>query len=193
MNYSMTNIRPISSPSDPLYVSVASTIITPAVVSSPSVKAALDGTYFISSAGSQTVAANQFLLVQHTVPANTNRTIYIQRVSGGAITNTTIDILYNATFAAAGTSIAPINSNLGSSNSSVVTAKFLSSSAPDPTIGGTRINSIIQTGGPVVVDYEGRLVIPSTTSARTFYIRLANNTNQSNILSINVAWWELPS
>lgn len=189
----MPNNFPISSQANPLYVSVTSTIITPAVVSSPAVKAALDGTFCMSSTGSQTVAANQFLLVQHTVPANVNKTIYIQRVSGGAITNTTIDIMYNATFAATGTAFTPINSNLGKSTSSVVTGKFLSSSAPDPTTGGTRVNSIIQTGGPVVIDYDGRLVIPSTTSQRTFYIRLANNTNQANTLAINVSWWELPS
>lgn len=112
---------------------------------------------------------------------------------GGAITNTTIDLLYNATFPAAGTTITPVNSQLGNPTTSVVTAKYVSSSAPDPTVGGTHVNSIIQTGGPVVVDYDGTLIIPSTTSQRTFYVRLANNTNQSNILSINVSWWELPS
>ncbi|WP_110113174.1 hypothetical protein [Bacillus sp. CGMCC 1.16541] len=177
---------------DPLFVSMTSSLTSPTTVVSAAETAAFQGRFFESSTGSQSVAANGFLVVQYTIPANSNRTVYIQRVSGGATTNTTIDILFNATFAAAGTTITPVNSNLASAITSVVTGKYLSQ-ATDPTTGGTRVNSIIQTGGPVVIDYSGRIIIPSTTTDRTFYIRLANNTNQTNILSVNVSWWELVS
>lgn len=177
---------------DPLYVQNVTSVSDATVISPQEAAAALDGNFYNISTGSLSVAANGFLTVQLTIPINSNRTIYIARVSGGAITNTTIDIFFNATFAAAGTALTPVNTNTSSSNTSVVTGKYLTGAA-DPTTGGTRLASIIQTGGPVLVDYDGRIIIPATTTTRTFYIRLANNTNQVNLLSINVGYWELVS
>ncbi|GLI07642.1 hypothetical protein YDYSG_36720 [Paenibacillus tyrfis] len=184
------NYNPVSGLNQPIYVKSIQTITTPNIVSSPSYAAAQNGTFFAITTQSRSVAANGFLTTQLTNPANSGRTLYIQRVSGGATVNTTIDILLNATFSAAGTSITPVNSNQGSTNTSLTTSKLITQ-ATDPTIGGIIFNSIIQTGGPVVIDFNGEIAIPPTTTNRTFYVRLVNNTNQTNLLSLNISWFEL--
>jgi hypothetical protein len=161
----------------------------PLIVEDLAQQAGRDGTFFVVSTGSQAVVANGFLAVQINIPANVSRTVNISRVSGGASVNTTIDLLFNATFAAAGTALSVINGNAGSTRTSITTAKFISQ-ATDPTSGGTRLNSIIHTGGPLVYDVDGRYIIPSGVLAYTFYVRVINNTNQSNLLSINVSFWE---
>jgi len=186
-NYSVFNQE-----EKPLYVHTVNPVSQPVTVNDPGAAAAIDGKFFAVSTGSQTVAANGFLVVQGTVPINVGKTIYITRISGGATVNTTIDFFLNANFATTGTSVTPANTNAGSVNTSVVTAKFLSQ-ATDPTTGGVQISSIIQIGGPVVIDINGRYIIPSSTSVRTFYLRLANNANETNLLSININWWELMS
>ena len=151
---------------------------------------ARSGNVYTVSTGSLTISANGYLVVQLTNPANSGRTIYINRISGGATTNTTFDILKNATFSAAGTPLTPTNTNWSYADTSAITGKYLSQS-PDPTTGGTLMMSIIQVGGPVVLDFDGMYIMPSSTTNREFYIRLINNANQVNILSVNINWWEL--
>jgi len=49
------------------------------------------------------------------------------------------------------------------------------------------VSSLLQTGGAVVVNYNGSWVMPSNT---TLVMRLINNTNQINPLSVGLQWWE---
>ncbi|WP_110113173.1 hypothetical protein [Bacillus sp. CGMCC 1.16541] len=177
---------------DPLFVSMNSTVTSPTVVTPVAQMAAMEGNFYSVTTGRESVAANGFLSIQLTMPANSNRTIYVQTVFGGATTNTTVDLLFNATFAAAGTAITPVNTNSGSTNTSAIVGKYISQ-ATDPTTGGTLFSSIIQTGGTVTEIYDGAVVVPSTTSDRTLYTRLTNNTNQVNILAITITYWELIS
>lgn len=190
MSASNCNCTVSNTPCNPLYVKNTTSLTNPIVTISQASQAAMQGQFFTITTGSQSVTTmNNVLVVQMTIPANSNKTVYIQRVSGGATANTVIDILYNATFAAAGTSQTPVNTNQGSSKTSVVSAKF--TTGTDPTTGGTLVNSIIQTGGPVVIDYDGRLIIPSTTTDRTFYVRLINTSGGTNSLSVNISYWEI--
>lgn len=147
---------------------------------------ARSGKVYTVSTGPQAVAANGFLLVQLTNPAISGKTMYIDCISGGSITNTTVDMLKNASFADAGTALTPHNTNWSFSDTSIVTGKYLSQ-ATDPTTGGTLLLSIIQTGGPDVVDFGGRYIV----SSGQLYIRLTNNINQTSALSINITWWEI--
>lgn len=176
----------------PLFVQSTTSITDATVIESQATAASKNGTFYAVSTGSQSIAPNNFLLLQLTVPINSGKTIYISRVSGGSIANTTIDLFFNATFAAAGTAVTPANFNAGSSNTSVVTAKFIATT-PDPTTGGTRLASVIQTSGPIEVNYDGRFIVVATTTTRTFYVRLVNNSSQTNLLSVNVSYWELDS
>lgn len=147
------------------------------------------GNYYGITTGAQSVVANGFLVVQLTNPANSGKTINISSIRGGATVNTTLDVFKNATFAAAGTPLTPRNRNWAFADASAVTGKWLTQGT-DPTTGGTLLASMIQTGGSVDVSYEGRIIIPSATTDRQFYIRLTNNVNQANTLAVTIAWWE---
>ena len=145
----------------------------------------LGSSYSVTTA-TQTVASNGFLDVQISNPTGSGKSLHIVGVTGGATTNTTIDLVKNGTFAAAGTTLTPRNINFGFSDSSIATVKWITQ-ATDPTTGGVLVSSLIQIGGAVVVNYNGSWVMPSNT---TLVMRLVNNTNQSNPLSIGLQWWE---
>ena len=161
----------------------------PLISVTPAVHSSILGQYYLISTGSQSVTGQGHILaLQINIPANINKTVFIDKITGGSISHTTIDVLYNASFAAPGTSILPVNVNLGSSNTSLVTGKFFTGA--DPSVGGTIIKCIIQTGGSLIIEYDGRLIIPSSTSNQTILIRLINTSNQTNNLSINLGYWE---
>lgn len=113
--------------------------------------------------------------------------MYIARISGGSTTNTTIDVIRNGTFTDAGTPLTPRNTNTLFTDNSIMTAKYITQ-ATAPTVGGFILNTIIETGGPVDIEYNGRIIISANN---TLLVRLVNNTNQVNILSLNVSWWRL--
>lgn len=175
----MPNTKIISASSEPVFAET-----TPGYI-----YGAANGHVYDITTGSIDVAANGFLLVQLTNPANSGKTIYIVRIAGGSTVNTNLDIFKNATFSPSGTSITPHNNNWSYSDASSCTAKY-SNSATDITSGGTLMITFIQTGGQMLIAFDGRLVIPSSTSDRQFYIRLKNNTNQTNTCSFSLAYWE---
>jgi len=175
----MPNYKIITASSDQLYVES-----TPGYI-----YGAAAGQVYDITTGSIDVVANGFLLVQLTNPANSGKTIYIARIAGGSLVNTTLDIFKNATFSGSGTPITPHNNNWSYSDASACTAKYINS-ATDITSGGTLMITFIQTGGQMLIAFDGRLVIPSSTSDREYYIRLKNNTNQTNTCSFSLAYWE---
>ena len=175
----MPNFHIVSNANDPLLV----------LNNQPFADATINGQVYDVSTAEHDVPANGFLTIQLTIPANQGKTIYILRLIGGSTVNTTLDILRNATFTG-GTTITPVNNNWSYTNTSVCTAKYLSQ-ATDPTTGGTNVLSLVQTGGGLLLPFDGRLVIPSSTTDRYFYIRLSNKTNQVNLCSISIAYWEV--
>ncbi len=175
----MTNYKIINSNEEPLF-----TDSTPSYI-----YGADQGQVYDITTGGINVAANGFLLFQLTNTSNSGKTINIIRLAGGSTVNTTLDIMRNAAFASSGIGITPHNNNWDYSDTSVCSAKYLTSGS-DVTSGGSLLISYIQTGGQTLFPFDGRLVIPSSTSDRQFYIRLTNNTNQVNRCSLSLAYWE---
>ncbi|MDD3268838.1 MAG: hypothetical protein PHX14_05905 [Syntrophomonadaceae bacterium] len=175
----MPNYKIINSEANPLY----------AQSTTPYLQGAVNGQIYDITTGSIDVAANGFLLVQLNIPAETNKTVYIIRLAGGATVNTRLDILRNAAFSGSGTAITPHNNNWSYLDSSTCTAKY-SNSASDTTSGGELMITLIQNGGQMLVAFDGRLVIPSSSTERQFYIRIKNDTNQVNSCSLSLAYWE---
>jgi hypothetical protein len=176
-----SNFKIISSPMDPVY---SATIHYGGVVNTN-----FSQLYTITAV--TTVAANGFLVMQLTNPANSNKAIRIDRVSGGASVNTTFDTFKNATFSVTPTILTVLNRNWGSGNTSVMTAKYaIAASGADPTTGGTLMSSVIQTGGPVSREYDGEFYVPYGSTDRQFYVRLTNNTAASNLVALNITWEE---
>jgi hypothetical protein len=177
--YLVPNYKIISSASEPLIV----------LNNQPYTDAAKNGQVYDITTGEINVVANGYLAVQLTVPANQNKTVYILRLIGGSTVNTTLDIYRNATFSG-GTALTPVNNNWNFSGSGASTAKYITQ-LTDPIIGGTLLISFVQAGGGILLPFDGRIVIPSSTTDRQFTLNLRNRTNQSNLCAISLAYWEL--
>lgn len=175
----MSNNLIISDFANPVYIF---DINTPSTISEK-------GVVYDITTGSVSVAPSSFLVLQLTIPANINKTIYIGRIAGGATANILFDILRNASFSASGTAVTPINNNWDYGSNSGCTAKYISQGT-DPTTGGNLLISFIQPsgGGLILVPFDGRIVIPSSSSALYFTLRLANTSNQANPCSISLAY-----
>lgn len=179
----MSNYKIISSQEEPVYVE-ASTAANAASAA---------GKFFSVTTGDQTIPSSGFLALQLTVPADIDKTIYIWRIAGGSQTTAVIDTYRNATFSGgtSGTSITPYPENwsYASGTTSVICQYLISAS--DPTSGGEPISTVVA-NGLVMASYDGRVIIPSSTSDRTFYVILRNKTNQTNVAAATLAYAELP-
>jgi len=176
----MPNIKVISSPKEPVNTE-ANVYYT---------QLAADGIMFNAPTGTQSVPANGYLSYQLTIPANINKTIYIVQVAGGATVNSSVAEFKNGFFAASGTAITPVCTKWSQTGGSSCTVKYLSQVA-DPLSGGTLLQSFVAPGGTLAYRVDGRDVISSSSSARTFYVRVTNRTNQANLCAIGVTWWEV--
>jgi hypothetical protein len=157
------------------------------VATEPVENVAALGSYYMLTTGSQSVATNGYLVVQISNPTGSGKVMHVETVLGSAVTETTLDVIRNGSFAATGTTLTPRNANTSFNDSSVMTEKFINQ-ATDPTTGGFSLLSSIQTGGSKEFDFNGSIII---TANNTLIIRLANNANKAAPMSISISWWEL--
>jgi len=172
----------------PEEVEVTNTFEDPVVTEASQPRAAVSGRNYFLTTQRQLVVNNASLFLQITNPAGSGRTLHMGRIAGTSNSNLIITFNRNGSFAAAGTSITPVNANFASANTSVITVKFVNQAA-DPTVGGAIFQDIVQlaTGGVVAIEYEGDIVMPPGT---TFVIRTLNNSGGNNIISIDLSFWE---
>lgn len=150
----------------------------------------MEGKLYSVATGSQSVVASGYLVLEITNPAASNKMIDIIRFEGGTSTNATIDILRNADLSVSGSSLSPLNRNWDYSDSSSITARYVTQAA-DPVSGGYLLTSVIGTGGSLSIGYDGEFILPSEATDETFSIRARNDTSQINTLSICVTWVEV--
>lgn len=149
------------------------------------------GLAYSVNTGQISISGNGFLVIQITNPASSENTMQLTTASGGSQSSIIVDIFKNATFAAAGTSLTPINLNWSYSNSSSMTAKYTTaSSGNDPTNApaNSLIDTIISTNQFII---NKEYLIPSDAANQTFYIRITNSGSGTNIVSATIIWIEL--
>lgn len=146
--------------------------------------AARAGSLYYVSTGAIALTLAGFVVLQLTNPASSTKNLFIARFMTGTSASATFDLLRNATFAAAGTTLTPRNANFASPDASVATAKFINQ-ATDPTTGGQLLASLVQTDA-ALADYNGALVV---TPGSTIALR-ASNITLTLTLSLNATWWE---
>jgi hypothetical protein len=177
----------------PMSVLVTNNATNPVVVNDPAASIAIQqGNLFIATTDPQDMSSNIYMGVQVTNPANSGKTIYVNSIIGGAIKDTIIGIYRNATFSGTGTAPTPRNTNYGFSDTSSMTVKFLLSST-DPRNNGVLLYYTMQVGGPIEINYNGRIIVPSSSADQTIYLRIVNTGGIGNNVSIGIEWWELPS
>lgn len=179
-----TNTKIISSEAEPLWCQCNTIVMAERV----SEKGLLYGV-----ATYQMLAANGYMAMQITNPANSNKVFYIETLTIGSSTNTTFSIQKNGATTVAGTPLTPVNRNWSYGNNSVATAKYVLQATDPTTTAGAIITAVVEPGGAISREYGGQLIIPSSSSDLNYYILVINNSNQSNNVSISTSWWELPT
>lgn len=175
----MPNNNVYNTESKPLFVDQVNTYTDPGVGTLQEWDAAVSGILFVANT-SGSISGAQNLLLQVSNPGGSGKTMYISRISGGiSIAGAALTVLKGGTFT--GTTVTPVNFNLGSSGLSSMTSQRLAG-----TVGGSPVTltTAVLTAGQYAVDYNGRIVIPPGNSI-TVSVGLGSAT-----ASINMTWWE---
>jgi hypothetical protein len=144
-----------------------------------------NGVLYYSTTQSQNVVNNGFLTFQLLNTTAANRVARIVRVFSGALTNTVQFYVRNGTLNG-GVTLSGFNGNFGYPDVSQMIPSF-SISAANPVTDGVTLASVIQTGGPIIDEEDGRIIVPP---GNRFIVVLQNVANQTNSLSISVSWIE---
>lgn len=177
----MPNDAVFNQNSQPLYTEQVNNYTAPGVGSSPEADAAMSGLLFgVPFASTVTTAAP--LVLQVSNPAGSGRTAYISRVTASTATSpVTLTLLRNA--AVSGTAVTPVNFNFGSTLASVMTSR---TAAAAPTGSPAILTSLLLASGPVILELNGRIIVPSGSSL-TAVITISSGSSAS---TGSISWWE---
>lgn len=184
-----TNCRIISSSAEPLYT-VSASINNPTM---PAVTEDLSSAYnklgkrFNINTGALTIPNNNYLVTQITIPANWGKTMYVDRVRAGTSSTSIVDFM-PATITPSNT-LTPMNTHVGSTNATTVTAGYLITTT-NPTTAAPLLTYIL-TGGTYETNFEGRIIIPSTSSIQRYIIRVTNTSTGNTTCMTSFSWYEL--
>lgn len=177
----MPNEAVFNQNNQPLYTEQVNTYVAPGIDSSPEAGAAMSGLLFGIPFAS-TVTTSAPLVMQVSNPAGSGRTLYISRVIGSTGTaSVTLTLLRNATVG--GSVITPLNYNFGSAAASVAVARTATAA---PTGSPGTVMSMLLAIGPVIIDLDGRIVLPPGNSL-TLTITIASG---STAATGTISWWE---
>lgn len=157
----------------------------PTGISIPELTASNLELFFLATTGPLAMPANSFAGIALYNPADSNKQVHIARIIDGATPNTSFTLIRNGTFTG-GTLMPSYNANFGSTHSSGVMIKMISQSS-DPFAGALPFSTFIQSSGSIVIDLNGRIILPPNSSLG---IRIANNTPQPNLVGVTISWWE---
>jgi hypothetical protein len=136
----------------------------------------------------ENVASSADVYVYFENPSTSNKKVNIAIIEVVSLAQVWIDIYRNVTVSSHGTSITPMNLNLGSTENSVVTVEYGGSySFGDPTLntvcpGGSKQNAV---GGTTEVGET--LIVPS---GYNILVKITNKSTASTDLSVRILWWE---
>lgn len=177
----MPNDAMFNQNNQPLYTEQVNTYITPGIYSLPEADAAMSGLLFGIPFAS-TVTASAPLVMQVSNPAGSGRTVYISRVIASTGTAAvTLTLLRNA--AVGGSVTTPVNYNFGSALTSVTTARTATAA---PTGSPATLMSLLQAIGPVVLEFDGSIILPPGNSL-TITVTIGSG---SSAATGSICWWE---
>lgn len=159
-------------------------INNPMVTADVAENGSLNGVLYYSTTSTQTVATNGFLSFQLSNPTAANRAARVVRVFAGAQVSTSEFYIRNGTLNG-GVTLSAFNGNFAFTDRSQMIPSF-SISTVNPVTGGATLVSVLQAGGPPVIEEEGRIIVPPGSR----FIVSLQNLAASNILSISVSWIE---
>lgn len=176
----MTNANVFNQSNGSLFTQLTNTFAAPGIGATPDTGAAAAGSFFALTTNNTILPTNQNLLLQIVNAAGSERTVRIASLSGGATAAATL-VLYAGGTVVGGSTPTPVNTLLGNSNTSIVTARQNTGTL---TGAPTSLLSIPLTAGLYALDLNGSIVVPPGQSL-SISLGVGNQTG-----SINLFWWE---
>ncbi|MDQ0173989.1 hypothetical protein [Paenibacillus tundrae] len=183
--------------SQPVYTSNTNTFTSPGIVAPPETDAGNTGNLYNAGSTNSTtlglLGGSVIATVQLTNPVGSGRTLYVSRLSGGITVGLNLLSSFSGSMILSAngtltspTTIAAVNSNLSSSNTSVATVRA-SASAPS---GATTIMSMPLQAGPFASSVWGQYVVPPGQSIN---LTVSGSLSVAGLLASTAyfAWWEV--
>ncbi|TYP79879.1 hypothetical protein [Paenibacillus methanolicus] len=146
------------------------------------------GLLFEATSGPITMPGNSYIGIMLRNPSASEKRVYLSRILYGAVANTSFSLIQNGKFAG-GDPLTPYNANFGADADSGAKLKLIMQGS-DPFEGDEPFSTVIPSGGSLVEELNGRLILPPKSSLG---VRIANNTAQPSLVSLSISWWELGS
>ncbi|MFC4100280.1 hypothetical protein [Paenibacillus xanthanilyticus] len=146
------------------------------------------GLLYEATSGPITMTGNSYLGIMLRNPSASERCVYLSRILYGAVANTSFTLIRNGKFAG-GDPLTPYNANFGADADSEAKLKLIAQ-ASDPFEEDEPFSTVIPSGGSLVEDWNGRIILPPKSSLG---VRIANNTAQPSLVALTISWWELGS
>ncbi|UHA75562.1 hypothetical protein [Paenibacillus sp. 481] len=190
----MTNASVFNTPNNNVYTSWTNSLNSPAVITEPPYDASKSGNVysaFVSNSASLGLLGGSVTASLRLNNGGT-KTCYIIRVTGGigvglsllSSLTASVNFFKNGTLTAPA-AVTPVNSNLGSSNTSTMTV----TSSTVAVTGGTTLISLPLGSGYFVTDFFGSIIVPP---ASTLSLSVSGSLSVAGLLSSQASlfWWE---
>lgn len=192
----MPNDYVFDDPNQPVYTNLTNTYTSPGIVAPPETNAGATGNLYVVNAINSTtlglLGGSVTITIQVSNPAGSGKTLYVSRETGGV--NVALNLLSsfsgNLSLTKGGTltsptALTPVNSNFGSTRTSVMIAR---SSTAAPT-GGTTFYSVPLQAGPFLYNENGRYVVPP---GQTITMSVSASLTVAGLVgtSADLVWWE---
>lgn len=176
----ITNYNVFNQSNGPLFTQLTNTFSAPGIEASAESGAASAGSFFALTTNNAAIPSNQNLLLQILNAAGSGRTLRISSISGGTTAAATL-VVYSGGTVTAGSTPVPVNTLLGSTNTSVVTTRQNTG-----TLGGafTSLLSLPLTAGMFRMNFNGSIIVPPGQTL-SVSVGVGNQT-----AAINLFWWE---
>ena len=149
----------------------------------------IEGKAFSVSHRFENVASDAYVDLLFSNPSGSGKSANLVVIEVITFAQSHVDVYRGVTVTSTGTSITPLNLNLGSANESVVDVEYGGTYSPtgDPALntvcpGGNRVRAV---GGAVEVGETA--IIPENYN---ILVRVTNKSDSSTDLSIRILWWE---
>ncbi|WP_195573797.1 hypothetical protein [Paenibacillus sp. 1001270B_150601_E10] len=178
-----------------IYSQVTNTIASPSAVAPPSYSASLAGNVFsafTSNSASLGLLGGSVVTSLRMNNTSATKSAYIIRLAGGVGVALNLLSSLSASYSiinggslTSPSGVTAINNNLGSSNTSMMSM----TSSTSAVSGGTVMITTPVVGGPFIIDFDGAIIIPPSSSLS---LSMSASLSVAGVLSVQTSafWWE---
>lgn len=192
----MPNNHVINDDDQPLYVEMTNRFQSPDIIAPPEMDASENAVVYSTGASASATVVLSLISAISSVrianPAGSGRTLYISRVAGSVGGSSLLSAvagtftIYSGGTLTSPATLAPVNNNLGSSATSVMTAQ----SSTAVVSGGTTLYTYQMAPGTFMQPFTGSIIVPPNSAICVNVTSSSSSVGLTITSSISLSWWE---